>query len=359
MVNLPNPLVKSYYGLQEASAKGQKQDWHTQTHMGIFLHLSDSLDQRVRDTVCQFRTRNGVEDMIFRSIAQMVRYPNWQTKQYRLQITLIPSFSNTAGCKLALIPRSLPNGTPGFEWATYLFIARQGERVRQDCTYTGQGGWKTMSTESNLVIVLYQPSSPYDNYVTAEIAAGRPIRGDIPHGVPFGDPQAQAPPAPPVDPLADDASSSAVGPPATQRGGPVCGQYCSSVNLCTGNDACKCIADPWGGTGGFFTGSCKMPYFASGGSGRELSEIDSNSSTSAINGPGTVNATQPAFDPATMVLGDTGFACPCNCTYVSKACCFAEGGVVYEAPSLKLGALKLPDAKVICDTTTGEFRSGG
>lgn len=274
----------------------------------------------------------------------------------------IPIFRTNGDCKLALIPRTTPNGAPGIDWGTYLSIARQAERVHEACTYppNRQGGWKTISTESNLIVVLYQPGSPYDNYVTAEIAAGRLIAGDIPNGVPFGDPNAQAPPAPPVDPLADDASSSAVGPPTMQKGVPMCGQNCASVNLCTADDGCKCIADPWQGAGsGYFTGTCKIPYFASGGDGRELSEIESNSTTSAINGPSVGNTTLGAFDPATMVLGDTGFPCPCNCTYVSKACCFAEGGIVYEALNLKLGAVKPPNATAVCDPETGDFESSG
>ena len=161
----------------------------------------------------------------------------------------------------------------------------------------------------------------------------------------------------PGSPPSDGSSSSSpgTGPSSSRNGspqspsssGPTCGQYCAGpVNLCTGNDGCKCFADPYQGTGsGYFTGTCKTPYF-SGDSGRELTEIGSNTTLSA-------NSTSFAL-PLTMA-NSTHLACPCNCTYVSSACCTSDSGIVFEAPNKKLGMLEPPNSTTFCNTSTGGF----
>ena len=50
------------------------------------------------------------------------------------------------------------------------------------------------------------------------------------------------------------------------------------------------------------------------------------------------------------------FPCPCNCTYVSNACCDAPSGIVYEAPDLRLGSLQAPMVNMTCNSITGEFQ---
>ena len=50
-------------------------------------------------------------------------------------------------------------------------------------------------------------------------------------------------------------------------------------------------------------------------------------------------------------------ACPCNCTYVSKACCNSISGIVYEAPELRLGSVQAPSANLTCNVTTGDFQA--
>lgn len=46
--------------------------------------------------------------------------------------------------------------------------------------------------EYNMVFVLYQAGSPYDHFVTSEIAAGRYPQADA-NGIPEGDPNASGP----------------------------------------------------------------------------------------------------------------------------------------------------------------------
>ena len=117
---------------------------------------------------------------------------------------------------------------------------------------------------------------------------------------------------------------------------PMCGESCwGPVNLCGASDGCRCIADSFQGVGSrYYTGICKPSSFAF--DGRRLRET-------LINGTGLVNV---GSNFTLTVKHSAGFqevtppACPCNCTYVSRACCEAPSGVVYEAVDLKLGILE-------------------
>lgn len=117
---------------------------------------------------------------------------------------------------------------------------------------------------------------------------------------------------------------------------PMCGESCwGPVNLCGASDGCRCIADSFQGVGSrYYTGTCKPSSFAF--DGRRLRET-------LINGTGLVNVVSNftltvKHSPVPQEV--TSPACPCNCTYVSRACCEAPNGVVYEAVDLKLGILE-------------------
>ena len=70
-----------------------------------------------------------------------------------------------------------------------------------------------------------------------------------------------------------------------------------------------------------------------------------------------VNATQSDLSINSTLSEEStmDYACPCNCTYVSKACCNSPSGLVYEAPELRLGSLEAPSANLTCNASTGEF----
>ena len=143
--------------------------------------------------------------------------------------------------------------------------------------------------------------------------------------------------------LPDLRAISAKNPPTIPDPKPKCGRshYCSKASDCRTGIGCVCVADKWHGE--FFSSSCKWLWSAN----RGVLEIDS------------VNATQPAFAANSTLAGEssTDLACPCNCTYVSKACCNSPAGIVYEAPDLKLGSVLAPSANLTCDPTTGEFQA--
>ena len=136
---------------------------------------------------------------------------------------------------------------------------------------------------------------------------------------------------------------AAKNPPIIPEPKPMCAisRFCSKASHCRGAFACICVAERWHGE--FFSSSCKSPFQ----NGRGLSEIDS------------ANVTQPAFPiNSTLTAGiSTALACPCNCTYVSKACCNSPSGIVYEVPDLRLGALQPPSVNLTCNALTGEFQA--
>ena len=125
---------------------------------------------------------------------------------------------------------------------------------------------------------------------------------------------------------------------------PTCGTvtHCSKASDCKGAFGCMCIADQWHGD--FVTSKCKWPYL---GFRRGTLEIDSANATDS----------DPAFNNTLTDESRTNLACPCNCTYVSEACCNSTSGIVYEAPNLRLGSVQAPSANLTCNATTGDFQT--
>ena len=137
---------------------------------------------------------------------------------------------------------------------------------------------------------------------------------------------------------------SARNPSTVPEPNPTCGKslYCSKKSDCKGAVGCICIADKWHGE--FVSGKCKWPY---PGNWRGVLEIDSANATES----------DPAWNSTLTEDGRFDLACPCNCTYVSKACCNSMSGIIYEAPDLRLGAVQAPAANLTCNTTTGDFQA--
>ena len=154
--------------------------------------------------------------------------------------------------------------------------------------------------------------------------------------------------------------------------GPTCGQTCSGHgNPCTGG--CHCSADQLDDPHPLenllkprYKARCKESYFAFLSPRRVLSFHPGRDALIAlIEGPEPTLET--AWDPLITQkvsfnrLGDIvggAAACPCNCTYVSIACCSVEGrGLIYEAPRLQLGVLD-PGEGHCCDASTGDVRPG-
>lgn len=74
-----------------------------------------------------------------------------------------------------------------------------------------------------------------------------------------------------------------------------------------------------------------------------------------IDGNDTVEiAATPTNTSSTADLA--GMTCPCNCTYVSEACCLSTTGIVFEDPIKKINTtLQAPNSSVCCDHQTGQW----
>jgi len=182
---------------------------------------------------------------------------------------------------------------------------------------------------------------------------------------------------------------------------PKCGQYCwGPKNLCIANDGCKCIADSFQGPGStYFTGTVKLSW-ATYTQGRRLSGVESANTSSLVQSSDLLNSSDLFDSPQVLnasaayksyllnssdtsdllevpdtttnttvadLLAEVNSAaaaeaagsipCPCNCTYISYACCGSANGFVYEVASNKLGML-MPPASSCCNSTTGDIEPG-
>lgn len=269
-------------------------------------------------------------------------------------------------CKLALLPLLSPSEGISKDTGYYRNIARVGDLIQRACVSplnaSPRGGHSRAGDNNRLLLVLYARNSDFDNKVRRRIALGHPVLGlenavgDIVYGTGSDRPD-------------DDDATSSTGPPVANPApnAPSCGQYCwGPGGPCDGADGCRCLADAWQGVGSaLFTGRCQLPYrlsgsFYSGAAGRELLATAAAAAGGGLNSTGS-NSTRivsVAKDSANAIaLTVANMACPCNCTYVSRACCRSATGTVYETPRLKLGALKAPNSSLVCDGATGRFRS--
>lgn len=271
--------------------------------------------------------------------------PSWVTPHSRNRRVTLPKLATEGpGCKMSLMPLRQSNGEVSVDVGYYYSMSRPGQELNFDCVRSeGQGGFTHVGTTRSLILTFYAPDSPFDEAVqqwiendqascqgtaaavpTSKDAQEKSCKDDDEEFLTFlndiGDFSAVEEPKAPVAPAP-----------------PTCGEYCSGpANLCGASDGCRCIADSFQGIGSrYYTGTCKPSSFAFDGrrlqenlvNGTNLVQVTSNF-TLTVNGSAGVQAV------------DSPPACPCNCTYVSVACCDAPSGVVYEAADLKLGVLE-------------------
>ncbi|MCJ1231498.1 hypothetical protein MMC12_008175 [Toensbergia leucococca] len=279
---------------------------------------------------------------------QIVTANQWSLR-YASEDRLIENLPLLEGCNVALLSVDYING--GLSWDTSSFpsIANDAWRLALHCVkpgggITSTGGYSLTGDHSQLVVVIFGLNSIFSTKLRAKIEAGDRIAASevassddifvVPPGVPSARPDSAS--------TVPDTASSTI---EKNRG--LCGSmYCTSTSKCSIGGGCTCIADTWQAAGSrLYMGRCRVPYSTS--DGRELTEVDLNAAASG-------NST---FSFQGASAGDLkNVACPCNCTYVSNACCNSPSGIVHEALSLRLGSLQPPSSTVTCNPTTGEFQ---
>lgn len=250
------------------------------------------------------------------------------------------------GCNMSLMPLRRSNGQVAVDVGYYYSMSRPAQELNLECVRSqGQGGFTHVGALRSLVLAFYAPGSPFDEAVQQWLSNSRATcQGTHQAKGATGGPSKNTQ----KDPCADDddfqrflehigdfgelEEPDAPVAPAP----PMCGDSCwGPVNLCGASDGCRCIADLFQGVGSrYYTGTCKPSHFAF--DGRRLQG-------SPVNSTDLVHLTSNfslAINRSAGTHAVAALACPCNCTYVSVACCDAPSGVVYEAAELKLGALE-------------------
>ena len=234
-----------------------------------------------------------------------------------------------------------------YDTGTYHHIARQASAILTDCTHytesediisTMQGGQGWIG---KTVVMLRSKCEALTTNSTHTGDKGQILTLVYSNTSAFADALAETG----MDNFLPEVKAiSARNPSAMPEPNPMCGTvtHCSKASNCKGAFGCICMADQWHGD--FVTSKCKWPY---PGFRRGTLEMDSANATESDPASNSTLTEAERIDPA----------CPCNCTYVSKACCNSISGIVYEAPDLRLGSVQAPSANLTCNATTGDFQA--
>jgi hypothetical protein len=98
-----------------------------------------------------------------------------------------------------------------------------------------------------------------------------------------------------------------------------------------------------------------QPLITANNSGSAGVDLDGLSSNQSHSGPSEESATGHVILSGTNASGSTAVMhCPCNCTYVSTACCLSR--VVHEDTSMRIHMNPLPvNSSVCCDPNSGRW----
>ena len=186
-----------------------------------------------------------------------------------------------------------------------------------------------------LVLVLYDWNSEFDRSLNLRLGQNRPAIWD-----------------PRTERLSDrfefPASSRRLrfDTPSTNETLATCGEPCYGPRSCHPASGCSCFVPSQ--ANGTYIATCGVAYSSSLSPGRQVTASDL---------AGTVNGRDGySFTAAVPITHLEDVSCPCNCTYVSHACCNSRDGIVHEDVSLNLGPLTMSDG-VECDQASGKVRS--
>ena len=135
-----------------------------------------------------------------------------------------------------------------------------------------------------------------------------------------------------------------------------CGGSCADPSECDINSDCICASDkgiPLSSTWGTF--SCTFVANAAAVVAVAAQYASDCRGRCTLDANGTLDiaatATVPVQDPLAPEL-----TCPCNCTYVSHACCLSQTRIVWEDPAEKVDTtVQAPNGTVCCDASTGDW----
>ena len=196
------------------------------------------------------------------------------------------------------------------------YIAKRASAIRKKCVQGSLlcGGWtKAGLVSGSIGVFIHGPNSKFEAFLAAHYAC-MPNR----EGIMECESQSPQRPKRPSDSAAND-----------NRPSKVCGSPGNPCNQPIPNMAAVAVAAV------NFISNCR---------GRCL--IDGNDTLDIAATPNSTSLTSTL----------SGMTCPCNCTYVSEACCLSTTGVVFEDVSKKINTtLQAPNGSVCCDHQTGKW----
>lgn len=272
------------------------------------------------------------------------------------------SLSRSGRCAISIVV--LEGRYDGTDLESWDYISKRAQAIRNKCVQPhGIGGWtKAGLVNKSVGIFVHGPSSKFEDFLNAHYACVTDAEGNSdcePDNVEYPLPQRHKRPA------AGEASDL----PNTK----VCGlsHSCNSPSDCSLANDCVCASDkgiPLSATWGTFL-CTYVPNIAAAAAAAVQLRSDCRGRC-VLNANGTLEVAgtsdNTTFTSATvnMTIGDsttfgpsiTDLACPCNCTYVSKACCLSLTGRVYEDPVLRTDTIvQAPNSSVCCDHQTGNW----
>ena len=252
-------------------------------------------------------------------------------------------------------------GNEGRDVEDWHFIVNRVDAIREQCVIPhGVGGWAKAGDNQDIGIFIHGPTSKFKQLLDLKFACTADATGNAQ----CTPPEDQPPPAkkqkPDTSPLAEGNPT----PDPPEPGNQQCGAPCLSQDDCSAAKDCLCASDkpiPLSSTWGTFRCTF-VPHAAAllaaavtlgnqcSGAGSSRCLLNSNGSLD-IPAPAAPDSAAPTPELATPEL-----SCPCNCTYVAKACCLSATKIVWEDASQKVETVvQAPNGTVCCDTATGNW----
>ncbi|KAL8855935.1 MAG: hypothetical protein Q9178_007449 [Gyalolechia marmorata] len=314
-------------------------------------------------------------DAAHRLIATEVKDPIFENREFLGQG--VPPFYN--GFELERTPQYYPEGaTAAHECTIAIDLIDEGstanelenwdylwgraDAVIQKCVKRlGVGGWTSAGEQDNaLGVSVYGPLSQYAQFLAIKYHCETTAEGsaqceseDVP------DPKKQK--TGPGDVSSGAGTSSAAQSAPVAEGG-TCYKPsdCDAANdyICATDKDIPIESTSWG------TFTCR--YFPNAGSliaaVATSIRVGSCRGRCLLGAGGTIevpaNDHVPVAAPAKTLSNsiEASLSCPCNCTYVSRACCMSADGIVAEDATQEIVTTQLPpNGTVCCDGATGNF----
>ena len=248
--------------------------------------------------------------------------------------------------------KGVPIYNPEMENWAYLW-GRARAIIDRCVAVSGFGGWSNAGQISGgLMVIVYAAGSEFERLMQQHMVCTTDSAGNAQC-------QSFASPGGQVASTIDETPQPNTGPNPGTSGTKQCEGSCADPSECDMNDNCICASNkgiPLSSTWGTF--SCMLVPNAAAAMAAVVQNSNTCRGRCVLDDDGTleiaVTADTPILNPVAPQL-----TCPCNCTYVSHACCLTQSRIVWEDPAEKVNtSIQPPNGTVCCDTDTGRWTPG-